>query len=150
RSSPARGAVVRLARTKDEVTALIRGILRWPEEFDVVDFAGLGAGDAFAFERLPNTPSEIGKSLDLFQFPLLSVVAHQEKPVAPPSDVAGDAAVTFDLDGHSRGVAIARHVFQGDGVRPVVVERHDAARRIQFVPAGCDSPEMPESHADAD
>src|SRR5258706_10351281 len=56
RSRTARRAVIRFARTEHEVAAVVHCILRWAEQFDVIDLAAARAGDGVLLQHLANVP----------------------------------------------------------------------------------------------
>src|SRR5205085_537706 len=58
-------AVVRFAGAEDEIPAVIRRIVRWAEQLDVVDDAAVFSGDTVSLKGLPNPPAEVGESLNV-------------------------------------------------------------------------------------
>ena len=84
------------------------------EQFDVVDLAAIVACDSFALESLSDMPRAVGEALDVVELDTLAVIAHQEKSIASPGDIAGDGSVAVDVEADLRRGTVARHVFDGD------------------------------------
>src|SRR6185436_10063635 len=88
-------AVVRLARAQHEV-ARARGGRGRPEQLHVID-----VGKSLRVHRLADAPAGVGQRLHVFDFENLAVVLDEEKQVAAPRDIAGDAAEARHLDAHA-------------------------------------------------
>ena len=84
RAGAARRAVVRLAGAEDEVAAVVRGVARRAEQFDVVDLGAVRAGDALLLQGLPDPPGEVGQRFDAAQVELLAVVAARGRTSCRP------------------------------------------------------------------
>src|SRR5437868_14962773 len=88
--------------------------------------------------------------IDIFERQLFIVLLDEEKAIAAPGDVAGDAAEARHFDGDILLLAPARDV--GDGYLPVGGERgtHHADRRIDAMLARLDAAEVRERDHQAD
>ncbi|MNF90456.1 hypothetical protein D3C84_730210 [compost metagenome] len=139
-TGPAGRAVVGLARAHDEVAAV--GVIVVGKQFDVVDQRAVFTVDALGLEGLEHCPGVLGEELDVVHLQGLTVIGHQEKPVAAPGDVAVHAAMSWHFDRHLLAVAVGGHVAQGDVA--VLMQRgaDRADRRIDLVLAGLDMPQV--------
>src|SRR5665213_1470534 len=84
----ARGTVVSLAGTKDEVPGV--GALGRAADFNMIDAAAVCACNAIAFERLPDFPCVAGERIDIREGNRARLPLREKKPVATPGDVARD------------------------------------------------------------
>src|SRR5262249_36981499 len=116
----------------------------------MVYFLSTFSGNPVTDKGLPDAPGKVGKPLDIGEIQRLSVLTDEEEPVAAPGDVAADLADALDRDADIRGMAIARHVLDGDAVPPRVLERDDADRRFQAIGAGADTAEVGKRDRNAD
>src|SRR6185503_14205678 len=137
-------AVVRLARAQHEV-ARARGGRGRPEQLHVID-----VGKSLRVHRLADAPAGVGQRLHVFDFENLAVVLDEEKQVAAPRNIAGDAAEARHLDAHAFLPPPARHVLDRD--LPVSIEKcgHDANRRVDAVLARLDASHVRERDHQAD
>ena len=112
------------------------GGLRWPEQLDVVDVPTAFARDAFALQSFTHAPSEIGERFGTRQVQHLPVVLHQVKPVATPSDIASDRAMTRYIHRDALGVPPSRNVAHGHFARGQKLGGYYANRRFNAVFTG--------------
>src|SRR5205823_6325721 len=127
-----------------------RRVVRRTEQLDVIDFLPVRSGDAATAECLPDAPGEVGEPLDIGKVQHLPVLTDEEEPVAAPGHVADDLADSIDCDGDRCGVAIARHVLDGNAVAAGPVERDDADGGLEAVRAGLNAAEVGERDRNAD
>jgi hypothetical protein len=134
------GTVVFGAGAEDEVAAVVRGIVRRGEEFDVIDFGVAGGVEGGA-----DGERGLGELGDVFAGEGEAVVGYQEKPVATIGDVSGEAA---GLDGF--GFAVGGDVADADAAVGVKGGGDDADGGFDAVVSGGDAAEVAEGDDEAD
>jgi len=115
----------------------------------VVDFFVVGSGDVLLVKGLANSGGELGEGGDVLWVNGGALLVDEEEPVSTPSDVSGDGAVVWDLDGDGCGVSIGGNVFNGDAVVFREACGDDADGGFDAVVAGLDSVEVVKSFYDA-
>ena len=113
------------------------GQLGRAKQFNVIDL-----GIALRVHGLTNGPGKLGELFNVVEDHRLPVLLDEEEPVAAPRHVAGDLADAGHIHLHALGLAIARHVLDGDGAIRVQGRRHHAHASLDTMRAGLDAPEM--------
>ena len=143
-------AVVGFARAENEVLAVgLDAVGGGIEGFDVIDQASVCSGDLLILEGLTDGGCEGSEFVEMIEADRWPLISDEEKPIAAPSDVAGDGAVAGNVDRLVFSEAIGRHVGYSDGSVGRECRSDDANRSFNAVIAGFNLSEVFQSFDEA-
>ena len=134
------GAVVFAAGAEDEVSAVVGGIERRCEEFDVVDF-----GESGGMNGITNGEAGLSELGDVLARESEAVIGYQEKPVSAIGDVSSDAASLNVF-----GFAVGCDVLNADAAIGMECGGDAADEGFHTMRPGADSAEVGEGDDEAD